>query len=317
MTNPADAPAHSLPLGSLVLVPPEKEAEAVVERMDQWNSSLKPWDNYECGLTQGVCRESIRLERLHQREILLRHAQAVRAANFWEEDRRREADRLATGMTRHPGLVILQLRGTRHGCELLAERWETLRDTLEARGAWTESQHLLALNLLGVPPELRDAITPLDAPAGADPLAHRLAVASAQARRHRDLAAALAPVDAIEREAARVGLGPDSPQLEGLSKEERASDRRFAFYRSQFKTSRRDPRPPDPGDLPAYIPPRSRPEPSYPAADRPATAAGRGPRGHPDPDVPQPQPSHTAHDAETRPDRAAPGRPRPGSRRTG
>ena len=206
-----EAPSPHLPLGRLILTPPHLEAQAVVDRIGHWNSALKPWDNYECWLTQGVSRETIHLERLHQQEILLRHAQAQRARGYWDEDRRADAESLAVGLMKHPGLVIPQLRRTKHGCEFLAEQWDALRATAEARGDWSAPARLLALNLLGVLPELRDAVTPLDAPAGTDPAAHLVAVAAAQARRHRDLASALTPVDAIEREAACVGLAPDTP----------------------------------------------------------------------------------------------------------
>ena len=275
MTHPADAPEAPnphLPLGRLMVIPPELEAEAVVGRMGHWNSSLKPWDLVECWNVQGISRETIHLERIHQQEILLRHAQAQRARVSWEEDRRGEVEALAAGLMKHPALVISQLRRTPQGCGFLAEQWETLRATAEARGEWSAPHRLLALNLLGVLPELRDAVTPLDAPAGVDPAAHLVAVAEAQVRRHRDLAEALAPVDATEREAARVGLGPDTPPLVALRKEERASDRRLAWCRSQFKSSRLDPRPPDSDNRPPWVPPRKSEPPADTAPDESAAA---------------------------------------------
>ena len=146
----ARPPRHPL-LGELLVIPPKDEAEAVVGRMRHWDSALKPWDLYECRLAQGVARETIRQERHHQQEILLRHAQAMRAAASWDEDRRGEADRLAHGMARHPALIIPQLRRTRHGCALLAERWEMLRDSLDERGAWSAAERLLAAEPAGGP----------------------------------------------------------------------------------------------------------------------------------------------------------------------
>ena len=300
MTHTPSESQARLPLGELVVIPPEHEAEAVVARMRHWDSSLKPWDLYECRLAQGVARETIRQERHHQQEILLRHAQARRADACWDEDRRGEADRLAHGMARHPALIIPQLRRTRHGCELLAERWEMLRDSLDERGVWSAAERLLALNLLGVPPELRKSVTPLDARGGADPIDHLRTVVAAQVRRHRDLAAALAPIDALEREAARLGLGPDTPELANLRKEERASSRQLAWCRSQFKTSRPESRPPDLGDLPASESPRSRPPASWVAALTPPPAspgsAGAADSSDPassNPDRPEPIPDRS------------------------
>ena len=42
------------------------------------------------------------------------------------------------------------------------DRWIGLEGSLKAHGDWTEAQHRLALDLLGVPKEDRDGPTPLD-----------------------------------------------------------------------------------------------------------------------------------------------------------
>ena len=177
----------------------------------------------------------------------------------------------AAGLSRHPALVLARLRDTRHGNELIAGRWDTLAAAVEKRGAWTAPERLLALNLLDVPPDLREAPNDLDVPDGSDPRAYLLSIAARESRRHRDYASALAPVDAIEREAAALGLGPDSPELAAVHRAERSVTRRLAWFRSQFKTSRRDPRPPDPGDLPAWTPPRKR-EPDVPLDESAASS---------------------------------------------
>ena len=50
-TSPtAEAPPRRPLLGELAITPPEHEAEAVIERVAQWTSALKPWDVYECWL---------------------------------------------------------------------------------------------------------------------------------------------------------------------------------------------------------------------------------------------------------------------------
>ncbi len=251
----SSAPTPSpLPLATLRVIPPDQEAQALIDRMNLWNSSLKPWDEYELWLEQGVGQTTLHTDRIHQQEILLRHAQAQRAQLYWDYDRRADVEALAAGLMRHPALIITRLRRTRHGCELLAEHWEILQATAEARGVWSEPNRLLAMNLLGIPPELRDAVTPLDTPPNVDPKTHLIALAKAQAQRHRDLAATLTPIDATERAAAMAGLAPATPELKELRKEARGVDRRLGWYRSQFKTSRPTPRPIDRGDLPAYIP---------------------------------------------------------------
>ena len=121
------------------------------------------------------------------------------------------------------------------------------------------------------PPTSAKPPNDLDVPDGDDPRSHLLSIAARESRRHRDYATALAPVDAIEREAAALGLGPDSPDLAAVHRAERSVTRRLTWFRSQFKTSRRDPRPPDPGDLPAWTPPRKR-EPDVPLDESAASS---------------------------------------------
>ena len=208
-----------------------------------------------------------------------------------------------------------------HGCEALARRWETLLATLDARGAWTDGLRAQALNLLGVEGDWREALTPLDAPAGADPVAHLRDLAAAEVRRHRDLAAALAPADALGREALRLGLGPDTPALAGLRKEERAADRRLAWCRSQFQSARLKGRI-DPADAPpptrrfdeerpTYKPPETPEAPSSTGGPRISAAAWKA--SHASPlaawkavQAARPADSSETHPSETDPPRDAP-----------
>ena len=307
-TIPSNAPAPHPLFGELIVVPPDQEAEAVVARTRQWNSSLKPWDLTECWLVQDVARETFRLERIHQREIALRAAQATQAQSHWDEDRRSAVKSVAAGLSRNPAHTLALLRHTKHGCELIAGRWDTLAAALETRGSWTATERLLALNLLDVPPELREAPSALDAPAGVDPLDHLREVAADEAARHRRFARNLEPVDAIERESAALGLGADTPELASLRKEERLSTRQLAWCRSQFKSSRLKGRI-EPGDAPpaptrrfdeerpAYKPPRHV-EPASPADSESPAVAFSSPTDR----SPQPQPSDAV---------AAPANPHP------
>ena len=269
------APAPHPLLGELIVIPPRDEAAAVVARMRHWNSSLKPWDHYECWLSQDVARETIRLERLHQEEIVIRQDRAIDAdPDLWHQHHRDAAEALADTVSRQPARVLAELRLSMHGCQALARRWEVLLATLDSRGALTPALHDLALDLLGITGPLREAITPLDAPAGADTVAHLRSVCATEIARHQTLASRLTPRDDLAREALRLGLGPDTPALSELRKEERAADRRLAWCRSQYKTSRPDPRPIDPGDLPNVMP-RKR-EAAFPLDD-PAASSGSPP----------------------------------------
>ena len=283
MTDPNATPAPHPLYGHLTVLPPDREALAVVERMDQLSSSLKPWDFYECRLTLEVARETLRLGRLHQTEIALRAARVQHAAAHWDVTRRSAALAIASGLSRHPALVLARLRDTKHGNEVVAGRWDILAAAIEKRGSWTAPERLLALNLLDVPPDLREAPSDLDVPDGEDSRAYLLSIAARESRRHRDYAAALTPVDAIEREAATLGLAPDSPELAAVHRAERCLTKRLAWYRSQFGTSRHTPRPIDPGDLPNVMPPNWRdPHSSADApADCPTSPAPPDSRRHP------------------------------------
>ena len=83
-----------------------------------------------------------------------------RAATQWDADRRREADERAAGLARRPHEVARKLEATLQGCELMLQWWAGLSGSLVGHGAWTDAQRSLALDLLGVRRELRDAATP-------------------------------------------------------------------------------------------------------------------------------------------------------------
>ncbi len=300
-------------LNGLTIVPPEDEADALNDRIDHWTSSLKPFDLYETWLVHEVARNTLAIDRLHQREIVLRHDHAQRTSLAFDQYQRDHAEQLAAGLARHPARALFALRRFAEGCRLIARRWEMLLATLIKRGNWNASQRLQAMNLLNVPPDLRDAVTPLDSPDDTDPdtlLEHLRSLAKTEIDRHNDLAVLLQPLDDRMRRAIALGLGPDTPELAALRKEQRHAERRLAWTRSQFKTSRPDARPIDRGDLPAYIPgeydssspprqvnppPGTRQPPMRPTPGPAATASWSTPRPEPtgpasiDPPTPQPR----------------------------
>ncbi len=250
---------HTTPrplLHGLTIISPENEADALNDRIDFWTSSLKPFDIYETWLVHEVARNTLEIERLHQTQIVLRHDHAQRIAVVFEQQQRDHAELLASGLSRHPARALASLRKFAQGCLVIVRRWEMLLKSLEKRGSWTESQRLQAMNLLNVPPDFRDGVTPLDPPDD-DPETlpeHLRQLAETEIQRHKDLAALLQPLDERMRHAQSLGLGPEPPEVAAVRKVQRQAERRLAWTRSQFKTSRPDPRPVDRNDLPAYIP---------------------------------------------------------------
>ncbi len=250
---------HTTPrplLHGLSIITPENEADALNDRIDFWTSSLKPFDIYEAWLVHEVARNTLEIERLHQTQIVLRHDHAQRIAIVFEQQQRDHAELLASGLARHPARALAALRKFAQGCLVIARRWEWLLKSLDKRGNWTESQRQQAMNLLNVPPDLRDGVTPLDPP-DEDPETlreHLQRVAETELQRHKELAALLQPLDERMKHAQSLGLGPEPPEVAAIRKVQRQAERRLAWTRSQFKTSRPDPRPVDRNNLPAYIP---------------------------------------------------------------
>ena len=83
----------------------------------------------------------------------------------WDTDQAIAAEQLALKLPKAPGVVSKQLSQTLQGVAVLTDYWTRLGQVLETSGTWTGSQRALALNLLGVPWEFREAgQTPFDTP---------------------------------------------------------------------------------------------------------------------------------------------------------
>src|SRR5262249_13147513 len=143
--------------------------EAILERAELWRPHVRPegpeqeWDYLHVYIP-----ESFRVERCNRVEREILTELAVRASAYWELDRRGAADELGARLGRDPSRVRSQLLLFKQGCQWLLERLEKLADVLEAGKDWDAVQHRLALNLFGVPRELRDAPPPWDPGSGGD-----------------------------------------------------------------------------------------------------------------------------------------------------
>ena len=97
----------------------------------------------------------------------------ARARLSWDGDRRAEVGDLAAGLAKQPSRVARRLESTRHGCELLIERWARLGEAAESETGWGEVEVSAALDLMGVAAELRQGRTPASPAPGSDPVAYR------------------------------------------------------------------------------------------------------------------------------------------------
>jgi hypothetical protein len=207
---------------------------------------------------------------------------ATRAQLCWDQDRRLDAEDLAARLRRDPSRNALKLQRTSQGCALMIGRWEALGRILRETGTWTEAQRSLALDLLGVPPELRDGETAVDPPLSTtrvnDGPAFRYQVLKDEMIRLTALKAEiLDPLDADERAVAETGIGAEmTPALQRLHRYESACSRRYHKALKYFLDRNRkraptetprapEPRqapPPDPDPDPVPIPaPRTAPDP--------------------------------------------------------
>ncbi|WZO97783.1 hypothetical protein EP7_004834 [Isosphaeraceae bacterium EP7] len=243
--------------GSGVVVHPDSEGKAAQERAEQWNSSLRPMNAFEMGLVETIAVESLRIERCRIEERLARDTRSRRAVTCWGDERKAAVERIARGMARRPAETAAILSSSAPGCDWQIDRWRALGHALDKGADWSDDQHTLALDLLGLAHELRDLPNPTDAPDGDDPIAHRQDLVDDQlerllARKDENLD----EIDEDEREAAIQGLSTlDDPRLVLLRRYETASFRRLRWALDLMHRGRsrsQQPVPREVWDPPAY-----------------------------------------------------------------
>ena len=224
-----NALTHGLAAETLML--PE-EAEAVTARVAAFRPSLNPRGEYDEWLVVEIAVSTVRIDRCRAHEEALRSRSIARAASSWAEDREAEAEVLGRKLSRSPSLVASQLRRTKQGCAWLLARWEGLGQALEAKGAWTDAQKKLALDLLGTPKEFRDTPGPLD---GDKPALVAEQVALLRAKQDGPMA----ELDEFDRHDALDGLGADLDKpVATIRRYEAANLRRMEVARKQLGKGR-------------------------------------------------------------------------------
>ncbi len=229
--------------GNGVVRPPAERA-AFEQRLAAWKAEWKPSGPSENWFLERMVSASVRIDRCDRIDLALRQRFAFRAAVCWDEDHRKETERVGERLPRSPGRVVRELQTTRHGVEWLLERWRGLAEILDRRIDWNDEQRRLALDLLATPRELRDGPTRLDPPDGLDPIAHRLALALAEIEDLESWRDEIGQhVDAHDRELAEQGIGAEvSRPLMLAHRYESAANREFHRALNQFLRFRREAR---------------------------------------------------------------------------
>jgi hypothetical protein len=249
------------------------DEQALEDRLESYTAEFRPESPHEAVLVAEMALDDVRMARCGKLYYTLCDSYATRAQLCWDQDRRLEAEDLAARLRRDPARNARKLRGTRQGCELMVERWEALLRILRETGTWTEAQRSLALDLLGVPPELREGDTAVDPPMSKtlvnDGPAFRYQVVKDEIARLNALKdEILDPLDAEDRAVAETSIGAEmTPALQRLHRYESACSRRYHKALSYFLD--RD-RKRAPAEAPRAPEPRQAPPPA--PAPRPAPA---------------------------------------------
>ncbi len=137
-------------------------------RRREWADTIGPETAEANFALDRAVAASIRIERCEDALDALTVEQATCARLTWDDDRKVEAATLLGQLSKDPVLISAQLASTRLGADLLIATWDRLGESLVAKGDWSDFERSKALDLLGVPADLRDGRTPLDPPNGLD-----------------------------------------------------------------------------------------------------------------------------------------------------
>jgi hypothetical protein len=255
------------------IVFPDEVDQRIADRVRDWGAELKPRNNVEVWYVEQVAAASVCIDRCKAQQTAAWNDLSYRAENFWDDDRRRDAEKLAKRLPKDPGLVRLELESTKQGCELIIERWELLLVALEDGEPWNDAMRAMALDLLGVHPDLRGSRSRIDPKPGIEVVEHQSNVAKGQIERlslQRDNR--LDDSDAKDRDLALMGLSVPNREIMLIVRYEFEARRRMLKALDLLQKGRRhsdDSRtsapvqyqPPPPPEAPDRQPPKKmRPE---------------------------------------------------------
>ncbi len=146
--------ANAVKHGLRSLVVPVADEATIHARAVSVFETFRPRTEVQAWFCSRVTQTMIQLDHLTIIERQTRDEVAHRAETSWDDDQRREANRIGKRLNRNPEGTVDQLQQTVAGCDWLIERWAQLADQA-SRQSWTDEQQTLAHDLLGTPPEFR------------------------------------------------------------------------------------------------------------------------------------------------------------------
>ena len=176
-----------------------------LDRRARWSAQFQPVDEEAQWALDRAVAASLRIERCERTFDGIIEAARDRATLAWDQDQAVEAAAIAARLAKDPVLASRQLETTRAGVVLLMELWLRLVEAIVA-GEWSESDQSKALDLLGVPADMRSGHTPIDPLDGSDPRAFREALALDEMARLKALRdEVMDELDELERNRAMLG----------------------------------------------------------------------------------------------------------------
>jgi hypothetical protein len=176
-----------------------------LDRRASWSAEYQPESEAaEWALDRAVAA-SFRIEECEQAYNGIVGTARERARLSWDQDQAIVAATIAGRLARDPVLASRELETSRAGVMQLMELWLRLLEAIVA-GAWSESDESKALDLLGVPADMRSGLTPIDDPEGSDLRAFREALVLDETERLKALRDnVMDELDEIERTQAMRG----------------------------------------------------------------------------------------------------------------
>ncbi len=150
-------------LAAQVLVPTEY-TEKFQERLDGWIEVLAPEDVVQGYHVNQAVLASMRVERCQGLELeRMIELSKVAQRPQWDQDREVEASDLGATLKRNPARVCLSLERTPAGRAWMIKQWKNLMFgvTYIARSHWSETETNTAMDLMGIPRTLRQAMVVL------------------------------------------------------------------------------------------------------------------------------------------------------------
>ena len=146
--------------GAGIVLPPDAAAE-VERREAEYARDFGPRNAVERELVRQMALGAWRSEVLAMR--IIQHDARMNAARFanWEQDEQLAAAELGRRLGDDPEGAVIRLQRSSAGCDWLIGRWTLLGNGLSTADeggpgcTWTDADLALALDLLGLPAELR------------------------------------------------------------------------------------------------------------------------------------------------------------------